>query len=160
MTSGTDDRVYLNNCELNKNAMLTNSLSIKLYAMGTTHVCSNTTNYFATNSQVIYNDFTQMIKNGTSTTIPAGRIVCFDNAPDKIRIMTNTDSPDILAGFTIGDTPAGELAFVVRDGWYRYTDDFTFGKKYGVVNGLLDANAENKIGYICGGGFVRIKPNN
>src|SRR5699024_8433774 len=121
------------------------------------HVCCNTTDYFKPNSQAIYNDFTKMIKNGTEETIPAGTIVCYDNANDKIRVMTDTDPADILAGFTIGDTLPGDLAFVVKDGWYRYLDDFTFGKKYGVANWKLNANSENKIGMIVGGGFVRIK---
>lgn len=157
MDSGTDDRVYLNNCELNGNIMLTNSLSIKVYAMGTTHVCCNSTNYFETNSQAIYDNFTAYLQNVSGEVIEKGSIVCYDSSYKKIRKMKNTDSVDILAGFTIGDTQPGELAFVVKDGWYRFTDDFTFGKKLGVNNGTLEPNEANKIGMIVGDGFVRIK---
>ena len=157
LDSGTDDTVYLNNCVLSANIMLTNSLSIKLYAMGTTHVCCNSTNYFEKNSQAIYPDYTKLILNSSSEIIPKGTIVCYDNDYKKIRKMTSSDSSEILAGFTIGDTKPNELAFVVTDGWYRYVDDFTMWKKFGVVDGKLDASAENKVGMIVGGGFVRIK---
>ena len=159
MKSGTDDRVYLNNCELNGNIMLTNALSIKLYAMGTTHVCCSSNNYFESNSQAIYPDCTKLILNSSSEMIPKGTIVCYDNDYKKIRKMTSNDSSEILAGFTIGDTNPNELAFVVTNGWYRYTDDFTMWKKFGVIDGKLDASAENKVGMIVGGGFIRIKSN-
>ena len=157
MASNTDDRLYLNNCELNGNVMLTNSRTITVYAMGTTHVCSSSTDYFAENSQVLYDEYTAHIKNTSGETLPPGTIVCYDNSYKKVRKMLETDDAKIVAGFTIGETAPGELALVVKDGWYRFLDDNTFGKEYGVANGALSATATNKIGAISGEGFVRIK---
>ena len=44
----------------------------------------------------------------------------------------------------------------IADGFYRYTDDLTFGTKYGVSNGKPSKTADNKVGICTGGGFIHL----
>lgn len=160
LESGTDDIVFAENCYFSSAIYMTNSLSIKMILSGCNLVQCNSTNYFENNSVAIYRENTKYLKNNTADVITKGTLVCYDGEFTKVRPMLSTDSADIFAGFVVGDTNAGELCTVVTNGYYRYTTDLTFGKKYGVDNGQLSETASNKIGICSGGGFVKIKSNN
>lgn len=157
LDSGTDDIVFAENCYFSSPIYMTNSLSIKMILSGCNLVQCNTTNYFENNSIVIYREHTKYLKNNTSNEITKGTIVCYDGDFSKVRPMLSTDSAEIFAGFVIGDTNIGEFCTVITNGYYRYTNNLTFGVKYGVDNGQLSETATNKIGICVGGGFVRIK---
>ena len=157
LASGTDDIVYAENCYFSSSIYMTNALSIKMILSGCNLVQCNSTSYFDNNSIAIYREHTKYIKNNTSNVITKGTLVCYDGDFTKVRPMLSTDSVDIFAGFVIGNTNAGELCTVVTNGYYRYTTDLTFGKKYGVDNGQLSETATNKIGICSGGGFIRTK---
>lgn len=156
LASTTEDIVFINNCSLKGPIYLTNALSIKCIVSGSNLVQSNTTNYFATNSNAIYREFTETLLNNSGETIPAGTLVCYNNSYTKIRKMTINDNSNSFAGFTIGETLNGNYATVITKGFYRYTQDLTFGHEYGVNNGLPDINATNKIGMTNGDGFIII----
>ncbi|WP_160678769.1 BppU family phage baseplate upper protein [Clostridium sp. C8-1-8] len=157
LNSIQNDKVYIKNCFLDGNIYCTNALTIQCIVSGSTQVPSSTTTYFATNSSALYTEYTKHLLNNTGAVIPAGTLVCFDGDITKIRKMLNTDSANIFAGYTIGDTATGNYATVITNGYYRYTTDLTFGIQYGVDNGALSASATNKIGMSVGGGFVKVK---
>ncbi|WP_243549274.1 pectinesterase family protein [Priestia megaterium] len=157
LASGQNDKVYIKNCFLEGNIYCTNTLSIQCLVSGSTHVTSSTTTYFAKNSSALYTEYTRRLLNNTGTTIPAGTLVCYDGDNTKIRKMLSSDSAYIFAGYTIGDTPSGELATVITNGFYRYVVSDAFGTAYGVDNGALSATATNKIGIYVGKGFAKVK---
>ena len=157
LASGTDDVVYAENCYFSSPIYMTNALTIKFILSGCNLVQSNSTNYFEKNSVAEYREYTKYIKNNTTTTIPKGTLVCYDGELSKVRPMLSTDNANKYAGFTIGDTASGELCQVITNGFYRYTENLTFGVEYGVDNGVLSQTADNKIGVCSGGGFIKIQ---
>lgn len=157
LVSGTDDIVYAENCYFSSPIYMTNALSIKMILSGCNLVQCNSTSYFDNNSVAIYREHTKYLKNNTSNVITKGTLVCYDGDFTKVRPMKSTDIADVFAGFVIGDTEPGELCTIITNGYYRYTADLTFGKKYGVDNGQLSETATNKIGICSGGGFIRTK---
>lgn len=114
------------------------------------------TNYFAPNSIAVFREVTIKLKNTSGSKIEKGTLVAYDNDKSKVRPMIETDDASIYAGFTIGDTEPNEACTVITDGFYRYTDDLTFGTKYGVSNGKPSKTSNNKVGICTGGGFIHL----
>ena len=116
----------------------------------------NSTDYFAQNSIVEFREVTTKLKNTSGAKIEKGTLVAYNNNKSKARPMLETDDPSIYAGFTIADTESNEMCTVITDGFYRYTDDLTFGTKYGVSNGKPSKTSNNKVGICTGGGFIHL----
>jgi len=156
LISNTDDIVYCENCYFSAPIYLNNSLSIKLICSGCNVQQCNSTNYFAPNSVAEFREVTEKLKNDSGSKIEKGTLVAYNNDRSSVRPMTETDDASIYAGFTIGNTEPNEECTIITDGFYRYTDDLTFGTKYGISNGKPSKTADNKIGICVGGGFIHL----